>query len=241
MNAELQASTTCQTCGQVFNYEPIMVFGKDLAISIHKTCEDCAEREKRAAKIHEEAKRKADIEADIRASIPPDLLDTNIRHRDFNTGLWSAMAKWQPNQESFWLGIIGQAGKCKTRCMSLLAAKTMRQGVRTVWTTANRLKDASADRNSRERATAANARELLSSCLHAPWLFIDDIGKNEWTPAFESQFFQILDHRKNHRLPLVYSSNASPQAFSQVLTPLNSSPIIGRLLDRTTILDLMPS
>jgi DNA replication protein DnaC len=94
------------------------------------------------------------------------------------------------------------------------------------------------DRHNRNLSISTIARAHLAACLTTPWLFLDDFGKNEWSPAFESQLFQILDHRKNHRLPLVYSSNAHPSDFSLTISSLNAAPIIGRLLDRTTILEL---
>lgn len=143
-----------------------------------------------------------------------------------------------PSAAAFWLGLIGPAGRCKTRCLALAAKAAILRGNRVTWTTANRLLEAAHDRNSKDKALATLAREHLAECLHAGVLVIDDLGKNEWTAAFESQFFQILDHRKNHRLPLLFSSNAHPEGFSLVLSDLNREPIIGRLMDRTTLLEI---
>ncbi len=238
MEPEQQAVTECKLCGQMFAYEPIWICGKDFGRTLHLHCTGCEARALReAGRVKAEA-RQAEREASIVAQIPPDLLATDVTRADFKRGLWEIVRQWGPAGD-FWLGIIGGAGLCKTRCMALLAARVMRDGGRVVWTTANRIKDASADRGHRERGVSLLAREHLEDCLHAGWLFVDDIGKNEWGPAFESQFFKILDHRKNYRLPVVFSSNAHPSALSQMITPLNAGPIIGRLLDRTTLLDLM--
>ena len=233
------AFAACQNCGQQFTYEPIWFNGHDLAKCLHLWCSPCGVAVEEQCRLDRIAERKARIEAEICQQIPPDLLATDPRYPSFNQALWSAVSKWRPNEREGWLGIVGAAGKSKTRCMALLAQRAMRNGIRCTWTTANRLKDASADRSHRERSISILAREHLAECLTAPWLFLDDLGKNEWTPAFESQFFQILDHRKNHRLPIVFSSNAHPEAFSQLISGLNASPIIGRLLDRTTLLDLL--
>lgn len=231
------AIANCKNCNRAYTYEPLMIGNRDFGLTMNPLCPEC-EAAKEA--WHADVMRAAledKREAQVRSQIPPDLLDTDIFREGFNYGLWSVFSQWGPNGD-FWLAVVGAAGKCKTRCMALLAAQLIRQGVRVCWTTANRLKDATADRNHRERAVSMNAREHLADCMHASWLFIDDLGKNEWTPAFESQFFQLLDHRKNYRLPVVYSSNAHPSEFSQVISPLNASPIIGRLLDRTTLIDL---
>lgn len=221
----------------MFLYEPIWICGKDFGKTLHRVCADCEEQAARIERLREDKERRDRREENIRAQIPPDLLATNTRHPEFDASLWQAVSGWQPGAD-FWLALVGGAGKCKTRCMALLAARQIRAGVRVTWTTSNRLKDASADRNHRERAVSAMGREHLEECAHAGWLFIDDLGKNEWTPAFESQFFQIIDRRKNHRLPVVFSSNAHPTELSQVISPLNAAPIIGRLLDRTTLIDL---
>ena len=222
-------------------YETIPLFGQDLALLLNLRCDDCQKVIEKQAAAEAAAKQAAEREALIERSLPPDMRETDTAHANFNRGLWEAVRQWRPARDGkgdFWLGLVGPADMSKTRCMALLAMKAMRAGVRATWTTANRLLDASIERKSGDRQLAALAREHLSDCLHAPWLFIDDLGKNEWPAAFESQFFQILDHRKNHRLPIVYSSNAHPDAFSLVLSDLNREPIIGRLKDRTTLIHM---
>lgn len=232
------ATTHCAGCGTSMIYETIPLFGQDLALMLNLRCDDCAKAQEDQAAQEAAHRLMFERQDMIERSIPTDLRETLEEHADFNRALWEAVKRWRPARDEFWLGIIGPAGICKTRCMALLAMKAMRAGVRATWTTANRLLDASQERKSGDRQLATLAREHLADCLHAPWLFIDDLGKNEWPPAFESQFFQILDHRKNHRLPIVYSSNAHPDQFSLVLSDLNREPIIGRLKDRTTIIHM---
>jgi DNA replication protein DnaC len=235
------AETTCRSCGAVIAYEPIIIFGRDLAASLNTVCEACVEAVTATNDARERQATHQRREAVLAATIPPDLLATDVNHPDFNRKLWAVANKWRPSDDDRSIGIIGHAGQCKTRVLSLMAQKTILRGTRVVWTSAVRLKDAATDRSSRLPNVAALAREHLADCQHAPWLFIDDIGKNEWPPAFESQFFQILDHRINYRLPFAWSSNDHPEAFSQVISKLNASPIIGRILDRCTIIDLRPN
>jgi hypothetical protein len=232
-----QRTAVCETCGQYFSYEPIWIFGRDFGKTLNRFCQDCQNAAEKAGRDAERIARAERIEALINSEIPPDLLATNPRRADFNSGLWELVSKWRPGGE-FWLGIVGEADSCKTRCMALLAMKAMRAGVRVTWTTAIRVSEAANDRKSKHDQERALAREHLAECLNSGWLFVDDLGKNEWGVAFESQFFKILDYRKNHRMPVVYSSNAHPSEFSQVLSRLNSAPIIGRLLDRVTLIDL---
>lgn len=232
------AIATCQTCGQLFHYEPIFAMGHDLAAALHRQCESCAavSEKHEAKKIAEQ--RRAEIMARISSIIPEDLRETYPDHPDFNAKLWQAVKSWRPSSSSFWLGIVGHAGKSKTRCMALLAIKAMHAGIQVAWTTAHRIKDAADDRKSWDRQTQTAAREHLEECKRAAWLFIDDLGKTEWNAAFEAEIFKLLDHRKTHRLATVFSSNAHPEEFSQLISVTNSMPIIGRLLDRTALLEV---
>jgi DNA replication protein DnaC len=235
------ATTACRDCGTSIMYETIPLMGHDLALMLHLRCDDCQRQMDEAAAAEAAARQAAEREARIERNVDLDMRETDVNHPRFNRALWEAVRQWRPARHGkgeFWLGLVGPADLSKTRCMALLAMKAMRAGVRATWTTANRLLDASLERKSGDRQLATLAREHLSDCLHAPWLFLDALGKNEWPAAFESQFFQILDHRKNNRLPLVYSSNAHPDQFSLVLSDLNREPIIGRLKDRTTLIHM---
>lgn len=241
LETSTMATTACRDCGTSMIYETIPLFGQDLALSLHLRCDACTQALDAVVAAEAAAKLAAEREAHIERNVPPDMRATDVDHEHFNRGLWDAVRQWRPARDGkgdFWLGLVGPADMSKTRCMALLAMKAMRAGVRATWTTANRLLDASQERKSMDRQLATLAREHLSDCLHAPWLFLDDLGKNEWPAAFESQFFQILDHRKNHRLPIVYSSNAHPDHFSLVLSDLNREPIIGRLKDRCTLIHM---
>ena len=234
---ELEATTTCTQCGQMFRYEPIISYGGfDLGLAVNQICFDCETRAAQAAEAAAIETRRAETLARIAAIIPEDIRETDTTHPEFNARLWQAVRAWRPSAASFWLGIIGHAGKCKTRCMALLAIRAMHAGVSVTWTTAHRLKDSADDRKSWDRQAATVAREHLEACRRAPWLFIDDLGKTEWNSAFEAELFKLLDYRKTHRLATVFSSNAHPDEFSQLITPMNAGPLIGRLLDRTAIL-----
>jgi DNA replication protein DnaC len=224
-----------------------MMGKRDIGKSLHTLCSVCEERaqaEERAERIRIE--REA-IRARILATIPPELLPksydedgTDTAHPDFPMEVWRALKQWRPGKRGNWLGLVGPAGKCKTRLMALYAEMAMRLGVSLMWTTATRLHTESISLKSRNHRIQAAAMEHLADCLHAPYLFIDDLGKNEWGREFEGQFFTILDHRQNFRMPIIWSSNAHPEEFSQVLSDLNRGPIIGRLIERTDIFDFTP-
>jgi len=233
------APATCRSCGQRYHYQPCYsITGFDYG-NISGICDGCESARQAEEKRFAEDERRAAVRNRIAEMIPEDIRDTDLRHPEFNSALWNTVRKWRPGPDSLWLGIVGHAGKCKTRCMSLLAAQAMHAGIRVQWTTAIRLKEICQDRHHRENAIAIPAREHFGECKRAGWLFIDDLGKQgDWSAAYEALMFDLLDHRKTNRLATVFSSNAHPDEFSQLISPINASPIIGRLLDRTLILQI---
>lgn len=233
-----QATTVCQDCGQAFLYEPLFIGTHDFGRSLHPRCQTCDEAAAKAEREREEQQRRTAIEAAITATLPPDLVETDIRHPEFNTALWRAMSAWRPSADARWLGIIGRAGRCKTRCMTLYAVRVLRYGLRISWLTAGRLYDIAAEYRHHDDKIRTLAREEFQSALTAPYLFLDDLGKAEWSPAFEARLFQLLDHRKSYKLPVIYSSNVHPRSFEIAISDSNREPLIGRLLDRTTIIEL---
>lgn len=230
--------TTCQSCQAAFAYEPIFCFDRDLAAHLKKECPRCLEKAERKRRNEMEEDRMQQMYQMLRTTLPPDLRETDEGHPLFNRPLWAAVGRWHPSAEHRTLGMVGPAARGKTRVLALLARREISQGRRVVWTTAIRLKDAAHDRISRDREISAPARELLRDCMSAPWLFLDDLGKNEWTSTFESVLFQILDHRLNHHLPTAWTSNLRPEDLLEYISPANGSPIIGRLLDRCLLVDL---
>lgn len=239
------AKTYCMDCGTIFEYESIMFGETDLGLTLAKYCDGCqAKREAADIERKREEQREANRQTVLR-TLPPELLPvwldplgTDPNHKKFNRAKWETVSKWRPGPHGNWLGLIGGAGLCKTRCLALMAEKILMQGHRLLWTSAMRLfSEATYNRTSRDAPVRVAAREHLADCLTASFLVIDDLGNNEWSPAFESQLFTILDHRKNFRLPILYSSNVHPTAFHTSITSVNSAALIGRLIDRTNILD----
>lgn len=243
-----QAETGCERCGQRFFYEPILIFGRDLARGLHRYCEACSEADAAEERRLAAECRQAELRETVRRTLPPELLPkhldplgTDTGHPEFYGKMWRLVRQWRPGPHGNWIGLVGPAGQCKTRCLALLAEIIMMQGNRLVWTSAMRLHtEATMNLRSRERQIQQLARDHLADCQNSPWLVIDDLGNNEWSPAFESQLFTILDHRKNYRLPIAYSSNAHPSAFYPCITSVNPDALIGRLLDRTNLFDFTP-
>lgn len=248
MESELTSTATCETCGNAFNYEPIFILGRDMARPLHRHCDGCQEAADAAIRASRDKERVAELREVVRRTLPPELqpkhldpLGTDTEHPDFNLPLWKLVRRWRPGPHGNWIGLIGPAGTCKTRILGLLSDMIIMQGNRLTFTSAMRLHaEATNNIRSRERNVSQVAREHIAECMTTPWLIIDDLGNNEWSKEFESQLFTILDHRKNYRLPIGYSSNAHPEQFHQLITSVNPAALIGRLTDRASLFDFTP-
>jgi DNA replication protein DnaC len=247
MNPPALATTNCRNCGNPFEYEPIVIEGRDFGLAVNVTCEACYAQvradEEAAAVEAEKAARRAKVIATIDPELLPKDFDedgTDLYHPEFPLAKYHQIRAWRPGNRGDWLALVGPSGYCKTRILALVAARIILTGGNVTWTTATRLNTESRNTRSSDAQLAALARQHLAECKFAPFLIIDDIGKNEWSPAFETHFFEILDHRKSRRLPVAYSANAHPKEFHLCMSPLNADPIIRRLLERTALVDFTP-
>lgn len=237
-------SKVCR-CGTRYEFESIPFGQTDLGEALAPVCPACAEVEAEQVRAAEDERRKQGYRERVLGTLPPDLLPvwldslgTDPDHADFPQEAWQRVRRWRPGARGGGLGLVGPAAAGKTRLLVLLAEKIIMQGIRLVWTSAMRLhKEAAVNLRSRERKISEAAREHLMDCQAASYLVIDDLGNNEWCPAFESELFSLLDHRRNHRLPTLWSANAHPEEFHLLISSVNPAALIGRLLDGTAVLN----
>lgn len=240
MNQTTKTTMKCQQCDNPAKESDVelSLFLPSLQMSI--LCEGCGQAEEEAEKAHRAAqKRKHDqITRESRLEIiPPEMRRTDIARPVFNAGLWLMVENWKPSS-SKWLGIVGSAGRCKTRCIALLAERLILDGHRLFWTTAVEFQERTDDQRSDDRGTKADASEYFKACRRAPILVFDDLGKNTWTPTVERNLFSVIDHRKTHDLPVIWSANTHPLDIlkSGELSKDRAAPLIGRILEASTIL-----
>lgn len=229
----------CRDCCQTYLCDSILLSGIEMGPTVATRCHPCQIAFQRQEARQAAAERRRRIQAEINTLLPVDILETDPDYPGFKRELWQIVSRWRPSREKLWLFLHGPADRCKTRCLALYFQKLMWANVRCSWATAGQIQEAARERNRfGNNHDTTLAKDSIREWLRVPYLFIDDIGKNDWPRDFESLFFQILDHRKTRRLPIIFSSNAHPDALGLLISDLNRDPIIGRLLDRTTILTI---
>jgi DNA replication protein DnaC len=231
--------TLCQQCSAPARQSDIELAQSFPSLHLSILCQACGQQEEAAERerITAQRQRKEQTEREARLEIiPPEMRRTDLARRDFNAGLWIRVENWKPSSDK-WLGIIGGAGQCKTRCLAGLAAKLILAGHRLHWTTAVEFQERVDDLRSDLRAAREEAAAYFKECKRTPILVLDDFGKNTWTPMVEKNLFSLIDHRKTHDLPVLWSANTHPVEILRTgeLSRDRGAPLIGRILEASNI------
>lgn len=238
---QIMIPTTTPLCDCGKPVDPDML---DLATMFPKIvkatqCQQCASKSSAAeAEIARRDRERA--ETNQRAArlecIPPEIRRTRINFPSFNAALWLRVERWRPSDLE-WLGIVGKPGHCKTRCLGVLVERLIMDGHRVMWTTALEFQDRVDEMRSDTRSVVAEARAYFRQVKSSAILVLDDLGKNTWNPSMERYLFDVVDHRKTHDLPILWTSNTHPIDIlkSGDLTKDRAGALIGRLLEASRI------
>lgn len=193
-------------------------------------CDECIEgREAKFAKDRRDEAAKREYER----VVPLSYRKTDTAHPNFNTPLWQQLCKWKPEQG--WIGLVGETGRSKTRCLALLAKRLAWKGYKLEWCIATRFQWAAQRQWTDDEGS--KAREWLRKWKHAEVLILDGLGKQKWTDSVEAEFFDMLEHRTSCELLTLWSANTHPEQMikAKQLTKDRGAPIVGRLLDFSEI------
>ena len=227
-------------CGSPLDPETLHLIERFPNLLKNPLCPPCTAKAEAAAL----ARRQADIAAaqtaqnlaHYHATIPPEMRDTDTNHPTFNRHLYLQISAWTPAHP--WLGIIGGPGTSKTRSLSLLCRNLIHQGHRPTWITACDIQHLLAITRHGTEPEKREASRTLRNLRTTPILFLDDLGKNTWSPTYEATLFDIVDHRKTHYLPLNWSANNHPHQIlaSGELTTERGGPLMSRLPEASQII-----
>lgn len=224
---EIQTTRACTACGQVTDYEPIMVNHIDIRAGMVFLCQGCADEMERVERAAARYRLKVRREAVWETTVPARYRETVPSHKDFNMPLW-AMVRDQNIFES--MALIGPSGRCKTRVFALLAKRAISQDVTVGWCPANSFQWA-AQREFSD-TEGQRAREWMKTWLTAQVLFLDDLGKHKWTDTVESAFFNLVETRLAQNLPTHWSMNPDPaDIITQATLATDAQGILSRALD----------
>ena len=231
----------CDICKNAAPYEAILIDGVDIFKSMPHLCDPCTVIAEREHAQKQRETRIAKAQQLLRDSIPPRMLETDIKHERFNHTAWALIGKEADPHDPRNILLIGQAGLCKSRMLALLCKRAALRGMSIAWITAHDFA-LLADRYKNYK-TRAQAQDELSRLKYIERLVFDDLGKQEWTPAIEEIFFYLVDHRHSHNKPIWFSANTHPQhmLLDGRLSRDRGAAIVGRIVEDAQEFELQPT
>lgn len=223
-------------------------------------CPDCTEDLRRRA-LHPEHERAEEEsrEARLRAwyeLCPPDYRSTNWRDHPELSQLcrWVAKFWWLagPERDAMTgpdgqpvfghqrgLGLFGPTGRGKTRAMYAILRRLHFAGIRCFAVQAIRFAEAAmlvAERapwHAREGAV-----DLIRRCQTVPVLLFDDLGKENSTPAVAKAMHDLVEERKAHQRPFLWTSERTADELAQFLGANFADGIVRRIGEITKVFDI---
>lgn len=237
----------CEVCEAKYNHKIIMFDGKELFGESEKICGDCSNiREKEYLLEREQAQEERRIkkaQVYYERVVPPSYRSTDTNDPRFNQKLLTRCEVWlkavYDKNAIVWLGLVGETGRCKTRCIALLAKRMIMSGYNLEWVIATRFQWA-VQRQWGESDDAREAVQLLKKWRNVEILIFDDLGKQKMSEAVESAFFDLIEHRSSQNKLIIWSANTHPKDMmtSNDFSKDRGAPIIGRLLDFSEIVNV---
>ncbi len=223
----------CTDCGKEFEGEDVEVFGR--VIYSETRCEICQKQAQEAAEEAEREKVAASLskargEA-YNAICPPLYRDTDPQR--LYPAFLKAAAAWQFGPKG--LGLVGIAGKGKTRAAYLLCQRMIEEGFSVHAVTATGLAKACVDQFSDDKEIKSAAEKEISKAYKARVWFLDDLGKQRMTERGEMELYAVLEHRTSQLLPTIWTANAKSTTLQAMFSPDRGEAIMRRIIEFSEI------
>jgi DNA replication protein DnaC len=150
--------------------------------------------------------------------------NTDLARMDAVQPRWRKLLEWRYCQRG--LILRGSTGTCKTRAVWRLLRRLWEEGKSIQALTA-----AQFDRQCRDAGGKFTLSEWFDRLARMDALFIDDLGKAQWTPATEAQFFDLVDQRTREGKPMLVTTNDDKDSLTARLSDDRAEPLVRRLCD----------
>lgn len=209
----------CQTCGQSFSYEPVMMDGKEM-FSL-KRCDPCVEKAKAEQQAKDEAIELNHLLVEWDFLVPPLYRATDPTMLP-QEPLSKVMA-WKFGPKG--LVIHGNTGTGKTRAAALLLKRIHLQDRKTI---AAFFGNSFAHECGR-RFLHGGGEEWIAELSRFDVLFLDDFGKNKFTERVEAEQFGLIERRISHLRPVILTTNFIGKTLAGKMSEDRAEPLIRRL------------
>ena len=149
---------------------------------------------------------------------------TVLQRMDAASPGWRLMLDWRFGSRG--LIVRGVTGRCKTRAMWRLLRRLFESNHSIAAFTSAKF-----DRDCRDAGGNFTLSRWFDALAQVDALFIDDLGKAQWTSSTEAQFFDLIDERTRNGLPVLVTTNDDRASLAARISDDRSGPLVRRLLD----------
>jgi hypothetical protein len=232
---DLHCPGPCHDCGAHVEDFVTLHIGREPMWLTFRTCSDCAAV--RAAKFEaEEARQRGEREKRWHVICQaPNYRSTNIEDTRLHPECVRIAKAWHVNS-TMGVGLISEkSGIGKTRCLFWALRRAFDAG---------RITQAVTHRELAKLATAAargdtdEAGKKLSDFRTASVLLVDDVGKGAFTPRANEEFYDLVEYRQSHQLPILWSANAAGKWLIEKLGEDYGKTVVRRLTESCKVISL---
>lgn len=220
----------CRKCQKGFDSAIIMV--GTLRVAEKYVCDPCLESVNNFAELDPISFKTKDLPFLWKNVCPPLYRDSDPSRLKINPDTISNVLTWENNPHG--IGLAGESGTGKTRLMFMLVKRLLEEGIRVRATTAKQFENWCHRMFNKDD----DARLRIEECHQARVLFIDDIGKEKYTERVESEFYDLVEDRTSHLLPILWTANATGEKLIQMMGDDRGVPIVRRLREFSEVISI---
>jgi DNA replication protein DnaC len=136
------------------------------------------------------------------------------------------------------VGFIGNSNIGKSRCIFSIVRKLALEGRSFLFLTGPQLAQTLKDTRSDDARDRHDAREMLEDARRMSLLVLDDIAQEKSSGEVLTAFWDLLNARRERKLPLFWTSNVPLAQFRARFEESKAESIITRLRDVSTVYPL---
>ena len=242
---------TCHVCQSPFEWEHdddldgwIMDMTRPIACPCCVAKQEADKADKQ--RVERDRRRKEAVyitRRNARKYTPEVMRESDIEHPLFHKKGWEQLKSWRPTMQKPWMGIIGaESGTSKSRIAFQLASEVAETMAETMLCAPTLYFITSYDLTATVRKLTSNtftdqhkAQDKLKKMREASLLLVDDLGKGRLSPMVAEELFAILNHRSNHGLAMIWTSNSTPDEICSHMSDDIREPMIRRLREFSKI------
>jgi DNA replication protein DnaC len=134
--------------------------------------------------------------------------------------------------------LIGSSGRCKTRVVSQVMRRMIWSGQSCQWVNATEFQRLVQSQWSNDNDNGAKVRARLETLRTCDVLTLDDLGKGRLTDTVAGALYDLIEERTAQGRVTLWTSNAGLDDLIQLLPLDSGGPIVRRLHEFSTIIQL---